>query len=133
MAVRPVVLVALIDRIEDELGVGCNDIPRHDHYLGLEDVRELHVVGIDVQNRGWTDLDPLAVNFAQFTDQFHKARSWLKDRLAIDPRFFAPPFGEFLPHINFLRRNETVGLLLHKDLLPGNVENHIVNRIPLHV
>jgi hypothetical protein len=122
---------ALIDRIEEELGVG--EIPRHDHCLGVEDVRELHVVGIEIQNRGWTDLDPLAGNLAQFTEQFHKARSWLKDRLAIDNRFFASPFGEFLPHIDFLRRNDTICLLLHKDLPPGNVEDHIVNRIPLQI
>ena len=125
--------IALIDRIEAQLGVASNEIPQHDHCLDIEDVRELHGIGIDIQNHGWTHLDPLAGNLTQFTDQFHKARSWLKDRLAIETRFFASPFGEFLPHLDFLRRNETVCLLLHNDLPPGSVEDSIVNRITLQV
>jgi hypothetical protein len=82
--------IALIDRIEEELGVKGHDIPYHDHCLDMEDVRELHGIGVDIQNHGWTHLDPLASNLAQFTDQFHKARSWFKDKLTIDTRFFCP-------------------------------------------
>ena len=125
--------IALIDRIEEELDGGGNEIPHHDHCIGIEDVRELHGVGVDIQNHNWTHLDPLAGNLAQFADQFHKARSWLADRLAIDTRFFASPFGEFLPHIDFLQRYEVICLLLHNDLPPGDVEDHIVNRIALQV
>jgi hypothetical protein len=125
--------ITLIDRIEEDLGVGRNEIPPHDRCLDTESVRELHGVGVDIQNHGWTHLDPLAGNLAQFTEQFHKARSWLKDRLAIETRFFASPFGEFLPHTDFLRRYELVCLLLHHDLPPGNVEDHVVNRITLRV
>jgi len=125
--------IALIDRIEEQLGVADNEIPLHDHCLDMEDVRELHGIGTDIQTHGWAHLDPLAGNLTQFTDQFHKSRSWLKDRLGINTRFFAPPFGEFLPHLNFLRRNEAVCLLLHNDLPPGSVEDRIVNRITLQV
>jgi hypothetical protein len=123
---------AMIDKIEAELGVR-NEISDHDRCLDVEDLRELHGIGIDIQNHGWTHLDPLAGDLAQFSDQFQKARSWLKDRLEIDTRFFASPFGEFLPHINFLRRYEAVCLLLHQDLPPGNVQDHVVNRITLQV
>jgi len=124
---------ALIENIETDLGVSKNEVASHDSCLTLEDIRELQSAGVDLQNHYWAHLDPLAHNLAQFTDEFHKAKSWLKDKLGIDSRFFASPFGEFLPHLDFLRRNEAVCLLLHSDLSPGRVEDGIVNRITLQI
>jgi len=125
--------IALIDELEEQLGVEGNEIPHHDHCLSMDDLRDLHGAGVDIQNHSWTHLDPLAGSLTQFTNQFHKARSWLKDRLAVEAGFFASPFGEFLPHPDFLRDNDTVCLLLHNDILPGNVGDRIINRIELRV
>jgi peptidoglycan/xylan/chitin deacetylase (PgdA/CDA1 family) len=122
---------ALIEKIEAAVGALGDEIPNHNRCLDIEDLRKLHGAGIDIQNHYWSHLDPLAHNLTQFTEEFHKAGSWLKDKLAIDSRCFASPFGEFLPHLDFLRRQETVCLLLHNDLPSGCVEDCIVNRITL--
>jgi peptidoglycan/xylan/chitin deacetylase (PgdA/CDA1 family) len=131
--ITPAQNVALIDTVEEQLGVSGIEISRHDHCLKIEDVLDLHGSGVDIQNHGWTHLDPLASNLMQFTDHFYKARLWLKDRLAIETRFYASPFGEFFPDLDFLRRNEAACLLLHNDLPPGSVEDRIVNRITLEI
>jgi hypothetical protein len=121
----------LIEDIERTFGVHWNDIPGHMKCLSPSDIQNLRDNGVQIENHYWTHLDPAAHTADRFSEDFFKARHWLSNVLGVDSKYFASPFGEFLPPAELLKKSGTTCLLLHNELSPGVVEDSIVNRITL--
>jgi len=121
----------LIEDIERALGVDWNNIPSHMNCLRLGDIQRLRDNGVQIENHYWTHLDPAAHSAAQFSEDFFKARHWLSNLFGINSKYFASPFGEFLPPAELLKESGTTCVLLHNELSSGVVEDAIVNRITL--
>jgi len=121
----------LLEELERGLGVSWADLPGHMRCLTFKEVERLRDIGVQVENHYWTHLDPWAHSPTQFAAECGKAKRWLSGSLGISSRFFASPFGEFVPSSEFLQQNETVCLLLHDGLPSGMVAERIINRITL--
>lgn len=124
---------ALIDHLEDLLGILGKSVPEHLTCLTKGDLGELKAMGIDIQNHSWTHSDPLALGPERFETELRKGRAWLHTNLGIDARYLACAYGEYLPHPAMLQENGTVCLLLHNHVAPGHVGDNIFNRLNLTI
>jgi hypothetical protein len=121
----------VIERIRIGLAIERIDVPAHLQCLRLDDLRMLRDAGVGIENHYWAHLDPAMHPYDQFTAEWRKAQDWLHESLGITSRFFASPFGEFLPPSEFPLVNDVACLLLHNGYPGGLLRDSIVNRINL--
>ena len=69
------------------------ELPRHLTSISLEVVQELHTLGVDIQNHGWRHLPHRILSVEQKTENLDKSVEWLQDKLNVDAKEFAVPFG----------------------------------------
>jgi peptidoglycan/xylan/chitin deacetylase (PgdA/CDA1 family) len=121
----------VLEQLRAKFAIERVDIPAHLSCLSLEQLRQLQDEGVDIENHYWSHLDPAAHTHAQFVIDWRRAQEWLGDSLGVRSKFFASPFGEFLPPREFLRANDIVCLLLHSGHPAGAFDATTVNRFNL--
>ena len=120
---------ALIEELQQALGVADLDVPDYLQSLTLAQLRELRDAGVDIQNHYWTHLDPAAHTPARFADEWLRAQDWLTENLGIASQFFASPFGDYFPQPDFLAEHRIVCLLLSHSHPSGPLSPWVVNRV----
>jgi len=121
----------LIDDIEKALGRDGHEVPEHLHSLTIEDLRNLQALGVDIQNHSWAYLDPAVSRPEKFAEEFHKAQSWLEETLGVTTTFLTIPYGEYLPHPDFLADSDVICLLQHDHISRGRFSEKLCNRYKL--
>lgn len=114
----------LIDRLAVALDSNCKDVDRSLRTVGPQQLAQAVLAGVDLQNHGWTHLNPEVLSEAECHAEVRQNEEYLSQfRRAITP-VFAPPFGQkpiLHPAANFV-------LLANRNLAPDHKEGNIVNR-----
>ncbi len=119
----------LVSRLASLWGIELGDLPPHMRTLNEAELAELALIGVRLENHGWSHANFATLPAARQTDEIRSARAWLR---RIDPRFgsiFAPPFGEYRPTAELAA--ECDFWLGADDAAPPHARGRYVNRIAL--
>jgi hypothetical protein len=75
------------------LGAPGTRVGDHEVPIGFEELRELHRLGVQIENHGWSHQEISALREAEFAEHVTKGRDWLRQVLEVDSRLYAVPFG----------------------------------------
>ena len=85
-------IVALVRTVSEELGVpkmedGLRTVER-------KDLLDAAAIGVDLQNHGWTHLNPQLYSLSQLDHDIQRNRHWLHQLTGREASVYAPPFGK---------------------------------------
>lgn len=88
----------LIRTLASEWRVASLEIPPFLETLQIEDLRSLLDSGVEIQNHGWSHACHQRLTPMESAREIERGRDWLSNRLGVDARAFAVPFGDVMPH-----------------------------------
>lgn len=86
----------LIERLASEWNVPL-DVPSFLEPLGIGDLKTLLDAGVEIQNHGWSHCCHRRLDPAESAHEIERGAAWLADRLGVEARFFAVPYGDAVP------------------------------------
>jgi hypothetical protein len=105
-------------------------VPKHALVISLEELAELHRLGVSIESHGWTHAEIRHLSDSQFAEHIARAKAWLAEKLGIVSDHYAVPFG--LSSLSEARRALVPGevFLAHPGLEPGRAGGHF-NRVEI--
>jgi hypothetical protein len=89
---------SLIRALASEWRVGMLEIPRFLETLEVADLQRLLDAGVEIQNHGWSHTCHIRLDPSESAREIARGREWLSERLGIEARAFAVPYGDAMPH-----------------------------------
>ena len=83
------------------LNLSLSNIPNHLLSINIDELKYLVSNGVSIQNHGWDHVNYERLSKEDLIERIQEARSWLKEHIQVDAKYFAVPFGDyFSPRIN---------------------------------
>jgi hypothetical protein len=122
---------AYIRGLMADLGVYQRDLPRSLRPLSAEDIARLVEAGVQVENHGWTHAHPVGVKANELWADVRRGRAWLRERIGVESRVFAVPFGDTAPPEEPPAGLFDTWLMADARFFAGPLGQRIVNRKPM--
>lgn len=101
-------------------------IPFYLKTISETDVLDLHRLGVNIQNHGWTHRQLKDAKEDDIKREIMLGKEWINKKLQYDPGFYAVPFGDCTPTNNL--QNFTYWFLSKKSIALGSVSKKVYNR-----
>jgi hypothetical protein len=114
--------------LADALGVHDLHLPKALQPLTAGEIRKLVAAGVRVENHGWTHGHPEGMEPEAVWGEIERGKSWLQERLGVESRMYAVPFGTAVPPHNMPRGLCDWWYLADSRFFAGQIGKGIVNR-----
>lgn len=118
----------LVEQLARDLQVDPLPVETALSTVNAQDLRRATTEGIELQNHGWSHLNPSGFSEEQYAAEVLKNEEYLALYRQTQTRVFAPPFGKQIEmpfvHADF-------ALLADRSLMRGHRDGNLVNRVDL--
>lgn len=85
--------------LQEFFGIDLNtiELPSYLNTLNENQIVQLHEMGIDIQNHGWTHRQLLNCSLGEVQNEVLKGQNWIEKKIQKTASFYAVPFGDCRP------------------------------------